>query len=57
MRAHTQPSILKMTIQFDLFKAQSLIIRGEIIGNRCLKEMLVKIVLKQVDYSLSISMR
>ena len=39
----------------DLFQAQNLIIFQEIIGNRYLKYILVRILLKQLDYSLSIS--
>ena len=39
----------------DLFLAQSSIVRQEIIGNRSLKEIFVRILLKQLDYSLSIS--
>ena len=41
----------------DLSKAQRLIIRRELTGNRYLNLHLVRILLKQLNYALSISMR
>lgn len=49
---------VQMTVQSLRFpKAQSLIIRREVIENHSLMEIIVRILLKQLDVPLSVSMR
>ena len=57
MRARTHFNVKFKFNPDNLFEAQSLIMRREITGNRNLKQTLERILLKQLDYSLSIPMR